>query len=145
METRIEGKVCVESDQHFYNRKHPSERSPFHFRSANFMGQAFSPRYRTWKNAELKRMKGVWVSVSASEKTKASTLQARCRGQRRNHRRTRNKRSAGRKEAGYARRDSITIDRPTGLLRSGQIPSARDKAARFVRFLQLKAISLGYV
>lgn len=42
-----------------------------------------------------------------------------------------------------ARRDSITIDRPASL--STNIGPVRDKAARFARFLEPRAISLGYV
>lgn len=42
-----------------------------------------------------------------------------------------------------AHRDSITIDRPASL--STNIGPVRDKAARFVRFLEPRAISLGYV
>lgn len=55
----------------------------------------------------------------------------------------------GRRRAEYARciraaRDSITIDRPASLL-STNIGPVRDKAARFARFLEPRAISLGYV
>lgn len=56
-------------------------------------------------------------------------------------------RGGGRKGRVYkharARRDSITIDRPASL--STNIGPARDKAARFARFLEPRAISLGYV
>lgn len=52
-------------------------------------------------------------------------------------------RGGGRRIQARARRDSITIDRPASL--STNIGPVRDKAARFARFLEPRAISLGYV
>ena len=107
-------------------------------------GLTFSPASpdRTIPYVEKCRIGATWRGVS-SEKTESRLLGSEVRGGitvdwriNRGLWRMESRRSGTRAEIQLR-----SIDR----LHSGQIPSARDKAARSARFLEPRAISLGYV